>query len=246
MLWTSVFVHLPEDNKKTQRTACTEKFRGAVKQTSKKLPHNALRLEISTSRQLLRSSVPTSEIGADFWERDATKHILVKKKGFSVKRREAFSEWGVWWGFLQERQFSEEIDPGHSVNCSTLKTEKLLSTSTSQKSALLKIPPKPPTTSQKVLHKIALRRIRFCYVWHSPDALRAKGALSSEPRFSPLCDMISPCAAWGKFGCHRGLWLWGQGKGEFTTRVYTAAVGCRIPVSSTSLAWLSYKSVRNQ
>ena len=31
-------------------------------------------------------------VRADFWEGDATKHILVKKKGFSVKRREAFSE----------------------------------------------------------------------------------------------------------------------------------------------------------
>ena len=31
-------------------------------------------------------------VGADYWEGDATKHILVKRKGFSVKRREGFSE----------------------------------------------------------------------------------------------------------------------------------------------------------
>ena len=30
-------------------------------------------------------------LGADFWEGDATKHVSVKK-GFSVKRGEAFSE----------------------------------------------------------------------------------------------------------------------------------------------------------
>ena len=34
----------------------------------------------------------TPVFGADFWEGDATKHLAVKKKVFSVKRGEAFSE----------------------------------------------------------------------------------------------------------------------------------------------------------
>ena len=40
----------------------------------------------------------------------ATKHFSVKtRRFFTVKRGEAFSEWGVWKGFLQERQFNEEV-----------------------------------------------------------------------------------------------------------------------------------------
>ena len=39
---------------------------------------------------------PETVIGADFWEGDPTKHFSVKKKGFSVKRGEGFSERGVW------------------------------------------------------------------------------------------------------------------------------------------------------
>ena len=35
------------------------------------------------------------------------------KKGFSVKRGRQFSESEVWWGFLQERQFSEEVRAIH-------------------------------------------------------------------------------------------------------------------------------------
>ena len=35
-------------------------------------------------------------IGADFWEGDATKHFSVKKRVFSVKGGRQFSEWGVW------------------------------------------------------------------------------------------------------------------------------------------------------
>ena len=31
-------------------------------------------------------------VRADFWEVDPTKHFSLKKKGFSVKRREGFSE----------------------------------------------------------------------------------------------------------------------------------------------------------
>ena len=38
-----------------------------------------------------------------------TKHFSVAKMDFSVTRGEAFDEWGVWKGFLQERPFSEEV-----------------------------------------------------------------------------------------------------------------------------------------
>ena len=44
-----------------------------------------------TSTRMMKMSL-LIVIGANFWEGDATKHVLVKKKSFSVKRREAFSE----------------------------------------------------------------------------------------------------------------------------------------------------------
>ena len=74
-------------------------------------------------------------IRADFWEGDATKHFSVKKKGFSVKRREAIQ----WMRGLVRIPTGKAIQwrgPGDSVNRRTLKTEKLLSSSPSQKSAL--------------------------------------------------------------------------------------------------------------
>ena len=43
-----------------------------------------------------------------FWEGDAAKHFSVKKGVFSEKGGRQFSELGVWQGFLQDRQFSEE------------------------------------------------------------------------------------------------------------------------------------------
>ena len=46
-------------------------------------------------------------------EGDATKHFSVKKRGFQWKGGRQFSESGVWWGFLQERQFSEEVRAIH-------------------------------------------------------------------------------------------------------------------------------------
>ena len=46
-----------------------------------------------TSRQF---PVQNREIGADFWAGDPTKHFSMKKKGFSVKGGEGFSERGVW------------------------------------------------------------------------------------------------------------------------------------------------------
>ena len=40
---------------------------------------------------------------------DARKHFSVKKRGFQWKGGRQFSESEVWKGFLQERQFSEEV-----------------------------------------------------------------------------------------------------------------------------------------
>ena len=75
-------------------------------------------------------------LGAVFWEGDATKHFSVKKRGFSVKGREWFSE---PWGFVRisTGKAIHWRGLGHSVNCRTLKIEKLLSTSSSRKSALM-------------------------------------------------------------------------------------------------------------
>ena len=47
-------------------------------------------------------------LGVDFLGRGCDKALFSEKKGFSVRRGEAFCEWGVWtvWlGFLQVRQF---------------------------------------------------------------------------------------------------------------------------------------------
>ena len=74
-----------------------------------------------------------SFLGADFWAGDPTKHFSVKKKGFSEKGG------GVqWMRGLVRISTGKAIQwrgPGHSVNCRTPKIEKLLSKSTSQKSA---------------------------------------------------------------------------------------------------------------
>ena len=69
---------------------------------------------------------------ADFWEGDATKHFSVTKTVFSDK--------GVrvqWMRGLERISTGKAIQwrgPGDSVNCRTLKTEKLLSAYPSQKS----------------------------------------------------------------------------------------------------------------
>ena len=65
--------------------------------------------------------------GSRFWGRGCDQ-ALFSKNGFPQKRGNAFSEWRVWKGFLQERQFSEEVR--------AMKIEKLLSSSPSRKSAL--------------------------------------------------------------------------------------------------------------
>ena len=75
-------------------------------------------------------------VRADFWEGDATKHFSVEKKGFSVKRREAIQ----WIRGLVRISTGKAIQwrgSGHSLNRRSLKIEKLLSSSPSQKSPLI-------------------------------------------------------------------------------------------------------------
>ena len=50
-----------------------------------------------------------SYICADVWEGDATKRFSVKKGLFSEKRGGNSVNGGFWQGFLQERQFNEEV-----------------------------------------------------------------------------------------------------------------------------------------
>ena len=71
----------------------------------------------------------------DFWEGDATKNFSVKKKVFSVKRGEAI-QWMRGLVRISKGKAIQWRGPGDSVNRRTLKTEKLLSSSPSWKSAL--------------------------------------------------------------------------------------------------------------
>ena len=51
-------------------------------------------------------------LGADLWEGDAPKTLSVQQKAFFIqwKRKEAFSEWGVWQlsGLIRANQFSQK------------------------------------------------------------------------------------------------------------------------------------------
>ena len=75
------------------------------------------------------------KLGADFWEGDATKHFSARKRRFSVKRGEAI-QWMRGLVRISTGRVIQWRGPGHSVNRQTLKTEKLLSSSASRKSAL--------------------------------------------------------------------------------------------------------------
>ena len=46
----------------------------------------------SEAMRLFKDLGALPELRADFWAGDPTKHFSVKKKGFSVKRGEGFSE----------------------------------------------------------------------------------------------------------------------------------------------------------
>ena len=64
---------------------------------------------LQLKRQEWEQNAPSQGIRADFWAGDPTKHFSVKKKGVFSEKGEGFSESGVWQGFLQERQLSEEV-----------------------------------------------------------------------------------------------------------------------------------------
>ena len=51
-------------------------------------------LRATSKRNLYLSEFLWTSLGADFWAGDPTKHSSMKKKGFSVKRGEGFSERG--------------------------------------------------------------------------------------------------------------------------------------------------------
>ena len=73
--------------------------------------------------------------GAAFWEGDATKHFSVKKGVFSAKGGGNSVNEGFGKDFYRKGK-SQRRGSGHSLNRRTLKIEKLLSSSPSQKSAL--------------------------------------------------------------------------------------------------------------
>ena len=71
-----------------------------------------------------------------FWGRGCDEALFSEEKGFSVKRGEAIQ----WMRGLVRISTGKAIQwrgPGHSVNRRSLKTEKLLSSSPSRKSALI-------------------------------------------------------------------------------------------------------------
>ena len=81
-----------------------------------------------------RKRQPNKFLGVDFWEGDAMKHFSVKKRIFSEKRGGHSVNEG--FGKDSSGKAIQWRGPGHSVNRQTLKTEKLLSSSPSRKSAL--------------------------------------------------------------------------------------------------------------
>ena len=71
-----------------------------------------------------------------FLGRGCDEELFSEKKGFSVKREEAI-QWIRGLVRISTGKASQWRGPGDSVNCRTLKTEKLLSSSHSRKSALI-------------------------------------------------------------------------------------------------------------
>ena len=76
-------------------------------------------------------------VGANLWEGDVTKHFSVNKTWvFQCKRGGHSVNEGLGKDNYRKGS-SMKRGPGHSVNRQTLKTEKFLSSSPSQKPALL-------------------------------------------------------------------------------------------------------------
>ena len=111
---------------------------------SRSIPKDPTALKLRWDSELLRRSVFTMPpilttlwipLRADFLEGDAMKHFSVKKRVFQWKGGEAIQ----WMRGLVRISTGKAIQwraSGHSLNRRTLKTEKLLSSSPSQKSAL--------------------------------------------------------------------------------------------------------------
>ena len=82
------------------------------------------------------TSISVSTVfSADFWEGDATKHFSVKKGVFSEKGGGNSVNQGFGKDFYRKGNSVKRFGPFHSLNPRTLKTEKLLSSSPSPKSA---------------------------------------------------------------------------------------------------------------
>ena len=86
-----------------------------------------------------RGLLPTAPIRADFWEGDATKHCSVEKKGFFSEKGGGNSvNQGFGKDFYRKSRFSEEVRAIHrTAGVWKVKTEKLLSSPPSRKSALI-------------------------------------------------------------------------------------------------------------
>ena len=103
-----------------------------------------------------------------FWEGDATKHSSEEKKGFSVKRGEAIQ----WIRGLVRISTGKAIQwrgSGHSLNCRTLKIEKLLSSFPARKSALIKVWDIPPTPDRGPNPHFPKKRVSGSKKTHFPS-----------------------------------------------------------------------------
>ena len=98
-----------------------------------------------------------------------------KKGFFSEEGGRHFSEWAAWEGFLQERQFSEEVWP--IQNRQTLKIEKLLSSS--------------PCPQNHLLHEFQERKKHININLFGRRPLRWPGGLpTGRPGVKVLCTVL--------------------------------------------------------
>ena len=152
------------------------------------------------------------EKGCFCWGGDATKHFSVKKKGFQWKGGEVIQ----WVGGLVRISTGKAIQwrgPGHSVNRRTLKCEKLLSSSPSQKSALNKekgvlskgiseesiVRSKKPRNTQGYWTKQ--------YIWHSErQAKRGLDLCKNPPSKHP--PLFFQVCSWKRFRCLGSGVMW--------------------------------------
>ena len=181
-----------------------------------------LRVHIS-QRQYSKSS-HLKQIGCkirgDFLGRGCDEALFSEKKGFSVKRGEAIQ----WIGGLVRISTGKTIQwrgSGHSLNRRTLKTEKLLSSSPSRKSALIRFSCQPTTCRT------------FCF---SPvfQTQRSSAEVSDPPLQFPLEKLRGLWWSRTKKGIHkRGI----HEKGKFP--------GFTSPISGHFMQQFLIESFRN-